>query len=64
MLLVTGMQPDPIQQKFREPIGIVISDGARGTRIPKFSAFVWGPVPDDIADIADGEPVGGRVAAA
>jgi hypothetical protein len=32
----------------QEPIGIVIADGGRGDALPKFSAFVWGPVPDDI----------------
>ncbi len=30
-----------------EPIGIVIADGGRGDALPKFSAFVWGPVPED-----------------
>lgn len=30
-----------------EPIGIVIADGGRGDALPRFSAFVWGPVPDD-----------------
>ncbi|MBP6772099.1 MAG: hypothetical protein KA154_03810 [Gemmatimonadaceae bacterium] len=32
----------------QEPIGIVIADGGRGDAAPRFSAFVWGPVPDDI----------------
>jgi hypothetical protein len=31
----------------REPVGIVIADGGRGDRPTRFSAFVWGPVPDD-----------------
>ena len=31
----------------REPIGIVIADGAPMHATPRFSAFVWGPVPDD-----------------
>jgi hypothetical protein len=31
----------------RDPIGIVIADGGPGDRAPRFSAFVWGPVPDD-----------------
>jgi hypothetical protein len=31
----------------REPIGIVIADGGRGELPTRFSAFVWGPVPDD-----------------
>lgn len=32
----------------REPIGIVISDGGSPASLPRFSAFVWGPVPDDV----------------
>ncbi len=31
----------------REPIGIVISDGGSPASLPRLSAFVWGPVPDD-----------------
>ena len=31
----------------RDPIGIVIADGGSGDRAPRFSAFVWGPVPDE-----------------
>ena len=34
----------------RDPIGIVIADGGRGDRAPRFSAFVWGPVPDEEMD--------------
>ena len=34
-----------------EPVGIVIASGVRGDVTPRFSAFVWGPVPD----LADGE---------
>lgn len=30
-----------------EPVGIVIADGGRGDLPTRFSAFVWGPVPDD-----------------
>jgi len=36
----------------REPIGIVIADGSRGDAVPRFSAFVWGPVPDDVVEPA------------
>ncbi len=36
-----------------EPIGIVIADGGRGDALPKFSAFVWGPAPDDIDVVRD-----------
>ena len=31
----------------REPVGIVIADGGRGDLPTRFSAVVWGPVPDD-----------------
>jgi hypothetical protein len=34
-------------QESHEPIGIVIADGGSGDHIARFSAFVWGPVPDD-----------------
>jgi len=30
-----------------EPIGIVIADGGRVESAPRFTAFVWGPVPDE-----------------
>ena len=36
-----------MKQDEREPIGIVIADGSRGDAVPRFAAFVWGPVPDD-----------------
>jgi hypothetical protein len=39
------------QQDDREPIGIVIADGSRGHAVPRFAAFVWGPVPDDLLDL-------------
>jgi hypothetical protein len=29
-----------------EPIGIVISRGSRTEEAPRFSAYVWGPVPE------------------
>ncbi|MES2523738.1 MAG: hypothetical protein V4617_13615 [Gemmatimonadota bacterium] len=38
-----------------EPIGIVISDGGRGDQPSRVSAFVWGPVPDDLV-LLDGLP--------
>ena len=39
----------------REPIGIVISNGARRDEAPRFSAYVWGPVPDADLEHADAE---------
>lgn len=32
----------------REPIGIVIADGGTPEAAPRFLAYVWGPVPDDV----------------
>lgn len=32
----------------REPIGIVIADGGTPEPAPRFFAYVWGPVPDDV----------------
>jgi hypothetical protein len=30
-----------------EPIGIIISRGSRDEAEPRFTAYVWGPVPDE-----------------
>ena len=30
-----------------EPMGIVISGGSRVEATPRFSAYVWGPVPEE-----------------
>lgn len=35
-----------------EPIGIIISRGDRTEPTPMFSAYIWGPVPDAVADTA------------
>ena len=45
---VTDMQQPLAQHGHHEPIGIVIADGGRGDSAPRFSAFVWGPVPEEI----------------
>jgi hypothetical protein len=40
------------QSGHEEPVGIVIADGGRVTPATRFSAFVWGPVPDeDLRDV-------------
>ncbi len=39
----------------QEPIGIVISRGARGDQRPTFSAYVWGPAPEVPDDGRDGK---------
>lgn len=31
----------------QEPVGIVISRGSRDEATPRFSAYVWGPIPDE-----------------
>ena len=41
----------PANGESGEPIGIVISSGARIDEAPRFAAYVWGPVPD--ADVAE-----------
>lgn len=33
-----------------EPIGIVISRGSRDEATPRFSAYVWGPAPEEGRD--------------
>jgi hypothetical protein len=33
-----------------EPVGIIISRGSRSEPAPRFSAYVWGPVPEDAAN--------------
>ena len=38
-----------------EPLGIVIADGGRSDEPTRFSAFVWGPVPDDVQAQWDAE---------
>ncbi len=50
----TMIKPDA-----HEPLGIVVADGGPGDVAPRFAAFVWGPVPDDLeAEAQDKELVG------
>lgn len=35
-----------------EPMGIVISRGTSEERPPVFSAYVWGPAPEDVHDLS------------
>jgi hypothetical protein len=37
------------QDELEEPIGIVISRGSRTEDAPRFSAYVWGPVPEAVS---------------
>jgi len=41
----------------QEPLGIVIAAGERGDALPRFSAFVWGPVPEDLEVPVEPEPL-------
>ena len=47
-------QPETNEQ---EPIGIIISGGFRVEEPPRFSAYVWGPVPPTDVPVEDGKPV-------
>ncbi len=42
----------------QEPMGIIISGGNRTEETPRFSAYVWGPVPTE-----ETKPAGAMVAA-
>ena len=44
------MMTDPQARPEEEPIGIVISRGARSAQQPRFSAYVWGPAPTEPSD--------------
>lgn len=37
----------PTAAESAEPIGIVISNGTHDAAAPRFSAYVWGPVPEE-----------------
>jgi hypothetical protein len=39
------------ESEILEPMGIVISRGSRAEDVPRFAAYVWGPVPE--AELAD-----------
>jgi hypothetical protein len=41
----------------QEPIGIIISRGSREEQPPRFSAYVWGPVPIGESPVEEGKPV-------
>ncbi len=40
----------PGTKSVEEPMGIVISSGSQGDDAPRFSAYVWGPVPETDVD--------------
>lgn len=41
------MEQDATVLEIDEPVGIIISTGSQAEPAPRFSAYVWGPVPDD-----------------
>ena len=46
------MKKDRKETGSTEPIGIIISRGDRTEPTPVFSAYIWGPVPDAVAETA------------
>jgi|DEB19_MinimDraft_3_1074340.scaffolds.fasta_scaffold13925_2 hypothetical protein len=43
-----------IASEIDEPVGIIISAGSREEPAPRFSAYVWGPVPDEPEPVVSG----------
>jgi hypothetical protein len=39
-------RPAEAVSEVTEPVGIVISSGVQDGAVPRFAAYVWGPVPD------------------
>lgn len=46
----------------QEPLGIVISSGARGDQQPRFSAYVWSDAPEQTGEPTAVEPTARRAA--
>jgi hypothetical protein len=46
------MKKDRKENESSEPLGIIISRGDRTEPTPVFSAYIWGPVPDAVAETA------------
>ncbi len=46
------MKKDRKETGSSEPIGIIISRGDRTEPTPVFSAYIWGPVPEAVAETA------------
>jgi hypothetical protein len=46
------MKKDRKETGSTEPIGIIISRGDRTEPTPVFSAYIWGPVPEAVAETA------------
>lgn len=46
------MQQPTLARETFEPIGIVISGPARREVVPRVVAYVWGPAPEPVFDVA------------
>ena len=46
------MKKDRKETSSNEPMGIVISRGDKTEPTPVFSAYIWGPVPEDAQETA------------
>ncbi|MBA3465939.1 MAG: hypothetical protein H0T21_00905 [Gemmatimonadaceae bacterium] len=46
------MKKDRKESGSAEPIGIIISRGDRTEPTPRFAAYIWGPVPEPVAEQA------------
>jgi hypothetical protein len=46
------MKKDRKDNGSSEPLGIIISRGDRTEPTPVFSAYIWGPVPDEVVETA------------
>ena len=46
------MKKDRKDNVSSEPLGIIISRGDRTEPTPVFSAYIWGPVPDEVVETA------------
>jgi hypothetical protein len=46
------MKKDRKDTNSAEPVGIVISRGDKTEPTPVFSAYIWGPVPEDVQETA------------
>jgi hypothetical protein len=47
-----NMKKDRKETVSSEPLGIIISRGDKTEPTPVFSAYIWGPVPDAIKEVA------------
>lgn len=45
------MMQDETQKQSEEPVGIVISPGWEPETTPLFSAYMWGPGPEDESEL-------------